>query len=69
MPNIDDVLNTETLTLSDPDAFYNELVDLHNGLTDEESAIVNWRLVLLMANQVGEDVARAALRAAALPSR
>ena len=62
-------LNTETLTVSDPDAFYNELVDLHEGLTDEESAIVNWRLILLLANQVGEETARAALRAAALPSR
>ncbi len=62
-------LNTETLTVGDPDAFYNELVDLHKGLTDEESAIVNWRLILLLANQVGEDTAKAALRAAALPSR
>lgn len=66
MANIHDVLNTETLTLADPDAFYNELVDLHKGLTDEESAIVNWRLVLLLANQVGEDVARAAIEAARL---
>ncbi len=66
MAKIDDVLNTETLTLTDPDAFYNDLVALHQGLTDEESAIVNWRLVLLLANQVGEDVARAAIEAARL---
>jgi hypothetical protein len=66
MAKIDDVLNTETLSLADPDAFYNDLVDLHRSLTDEESAIVNWRLVLLLANQVGEDVARAAVEAARL---
>lgn len=66
MADINDVLNTETLTLTDPDAFYNDLVDLHQGLTDEESAIVTWRLVLLLANQVSEEVARAAIEAARL---
>ena len=66
MKSVDAVLNTETLTVTDPDGFYNELVDLHKDLTDEQSAIVNWRLILILANQVGSDQARAAVEAARL---
>ncbi len=40
--------------LSDPDVAYRALIDAHRGLTDEESAALNTRLVLILANQVGD---------------
>jgi hypothetical protein len=66
MSSTDGLLDTETLNIDDPDGFYHDLIDLHRGLSDEESAIVNWRLILLLANQVGGEGARAAMRAARL---
>jgi hypothetical protein len=48
-----------------PDDFYEALVDLHRGLSDGESALVNAKLVLLLANHVGDpEVLRAAMAAA-----
>lgn len=48
-----------------PDTFYAELIDLHRGLSDEQSRLVNAKLILLLANQVGDlGVLRAALAAA-----
>jgi hypothetical protein len=48
--------------LSAPDAFYEELIDAHRGLTDEQSMALNARLVLLLANHVGDlEVLREAL--------
>ena len=35
------------------DLFYSELLRAHRGLTEGESARLNARLVLLLANQVG----------------
>ena len=35
------------------DDFYERLMSLHDGLTDEQSARLNARLVLLMANYIG----------------
>ena len=47
------------------DDFYEDLLAAHNGLTLEESAALNARLVLLLANQVGDlATLRAALEAA-----
>lgn len=47
------------------DDFYEALLAAHAGLTFEESAALNARLVLLLANQVGDfDVLKAALDAA-----
>jgi hypothetical protein len=40
--------------LSDPDAFYTSLVDAHATLTDSESQALNARLVLLLANHIGD---------------
>jgi hypothetical protein len=40
--------------LSDPDAFYTSLVDAHAALTDGESQALNARLVLLLANHIGD---------------
>jgi hypothetical protein len=40
--------------LPDPDRAYRALIDAHRGLTDEESAALNTRLVLILANQLGD---------------
>jgi hypothetical protein len=48
-----------------PDDFYEALVDLHRGLSDGESALVNAKLILLLANHVGDpEVLRTAMAAA-----
>jgi hypothetical protein len=58
------MLNTEP-NLAAPDDFYAELIDLHRDLTTEQSALVNAKLILLLANHVGDaDVLHAALAAA-----
>ena len=46
-------LNIET-NIADYDGFYERLIDTHNGLTEEESQMVNAKLVLLLANHVGD---------------
>lgn len=57
-------LKTE-LNIDDPDGFYEALMRMHDGLQDEESNLLNARLVLLLANQVGDmDVLRQCLAAA-----
>jgi Protein of unknown function (DUF2783) len=43
-----------TSQLADPDRLYNALVDAHRGLDDEQSAALNAKLVLLLANHIGE---------------
>ncbi|WP_193187020.1 DUF2783 domain-containing protein [Nisaea sediminum] len=40
--------------LQDPDGFYAELLAAHEGLTKAESDALNARLILLLANQIGE---------------
>ncbi len=40
--------------LQDADGFYELLLDAHAGLSKEESDLVNARLILLLANQVGD---------------
>ncbi|HSP24514.1 MAG TPA: DUF2783 domain-containing protein [Saliniramus sp.] len=40
--------------LPDPDRAYRALIDAHRGLSDEESAALNTRLVLILANQIGD---------------
>lgn len=51
--------------LDDPDGFYEALVQTHEGLTAEESAALNARLILILANQVGRlDVLKEALKVA-----
>lgn len=55
-----------TLNLQDADAFYEQLLDAHQGLTREQSELLNARLVLLLANQVGDGrVLRECIEAAA----
>lgn len=43
-----------TLHFQDADAFYEQLLDAHAGLEREESELLNARLILLLANQVGD---------------
>lgn len=51
--------------IADPDAFYEALLAAHRDLSDEESAALNARLVLLLANHVGDiEVLREALEEA-----
>ncbi|MBB4286059.1 DUF2783 domain-containing protein [Roseospira goensis] len=40
--------------LPDPDGFYERLVALHRGLDADQSAVVNARLILLLANHIGD---------------
>jgi predicted metalloendopeptidase len=47
------------------DEFYEHLIEAHNGLSDEQSEALNTRLILLLANHIGDlGVLREALRAA-----
>ena len=47
------------------DDFYEALIDTHRGLSDDQSQLVNARLVLLLANHIGDlRVLREALAAA-----
>jgi len=51
--------------LEAPDEFYEALIDAHRGLNDSQSEKLNARLVLLLANHVGDMQAlREALAAA-----
>ncbi len=36
------------------DDFYEALIDTHRDLTDEQSALVNAKLILLLSNQIGD---------------
>ena len=46
-------LNTDP-NIPDPDGFYAELLSVHEGLSDDESVALNARLVLLLANHIGD---------------
>ena len=57
-------LNTEP-NIPRADDFYQALIDAHAGLSETQSAALNARLILLLANQVGDlDTLRAAIAAA-----
>ncbi len=57
-------LNLEP-NLSDPDGFYEALLKAHEGLSDKESVELNARLLLVLANQIGDsDTLAAAIEAA-----
>lgn len=40
--------------IADMDAFYEHLIETHNGLTETDSQLVNAKLVLLLANHIGD---------------
>jgi hypothetical protein len=46
-------LNTQP-NLPGPDDFYQTLVDLHRDLDEEQSRRVNAKLILLLANHIGD---------------
>ncbi len=46
-------MNT-TLNFQDADTFYEQLLDAHAGLGPEASELLNARLILLLANQIGD---------------
>jgi Protein of unknown function (DUF2783) len=41
--------------LADPDRFYQALVDAHEGLSPEQSRLLNARLILLLAQYLESD--------------
>lgn len=45
---------TTTANIADPDGFYAKLIDLHDGLAEDESATLNARLLLILANHIGD---------------
>ena len=49
MPNLLDTPN-----ITDPDGFYQELLDAHDGLSADQSHALNARLVLILCNQIGD---------------
>ncbi len=56
---------TEDRLGADRDDFYHALMEAHEGLTLEQSQHLNARLVLIMANAIGDiDVLKSALKAA-----
>lgn len=51
--------------LAAPDDFYESLIDAHRALDDEQSVMVNAKLILILANHIGDpDVLREALQLA-----
>ena len=61
-------LRTEP-NLDDPDGFYEELLSLHEGRSKDESDAINARLVLILANHIGDrKVLREAFRVAGSPT-
>jgi len=49
----------------DADTFYEQLLDAHTGLDREQSELLNARLILLLANQIGNrEVLAACIQAA-----
>ncbi|MDM7943092.1 MAG: DUF2783 domain-containing protein [Hydrogenophaga sp.] len=43
-----------TNEFQDADAFYEHLLDAHAGLSRDHSELLNARLILLLANQIGD---------------
>jgi len=57
-------LNTAP-NLPAPDDFYEALIALHRDLTEQQSALVNAKLILLLANHIGDPAVLAAAMDAA----
>ncbi len=51
--------------IPDPDGFYQELIDSQRDMTDAQAQMMNCKLVLVLANHIGDrEVLRAALEVA-----
>ena len=46
-------LRTE-LGVKNPDDFYAKLIELHEGLSSEESHKINAKVILMLANHIGD---------------
>lgn len=58
------ILNTEP-NIAEADNFYEALIETHRDLSEEQSHALNARLILLLANHIGDiHVLREALRMA-----
>ncbi|MDH5798406.1 MAG: DUF2783 domain-containing protein [Paracoccaceae bacterium] len=61
---------TSTPNLKRPDDFYAALLEAHEGLSETESDSLNARLILILANQIGDQaVLEEALKTARDPDR
>ena len=59
-----------TPNIPDPDGFYAALLALHEGRPPAESAAINARLILILANHIGDrGTLDQAMAAAAQPSK
>ena len=47
------ILNTAP-NMANPDDFYEALIDMHRDLDEAQSQAVNARLILLLANHIGD---------------
>jgi hypothetical protein len=56
------------LNFQDADAFYECLLDAHQGLSREQSELLNARLILILANQLGDTPLLMSCIAAARPA-
>jgi hypothetical protein len=64
-PNFQEAGRRYFQSYSPGDDFYESLIDTHRDLSDEQSALVNARLILLLANHIGDiGVLREAMRIA-----
>lgn len=52
-PETDMPLNRQP-NLTDPDGFYERLIASQRGLDDEQCALMNAKLILLLANHIGD---------------
>ena len=46
---------TEINKIIEPDEFYDNLIQAHEGLSDDQSRQLNSRLILLMSNQIADN--------------
>ncbi|MEJ1990388.1 MAG: DUF2783 domain-containing protein [Maritimibacter sp.] len=61
---------TLTRNTAQPDEFYAKLLAAHDGLDKAESDALNARLILVLANQIGDqNVLEEALKAATLSAK
>ena len=46
-------LNTKS-QIDNPDEFYNKLIAMHDGLTEEQSLKLNAKLIFILCNHIGD---------------
>ncbi|NMG47093.1 DUF2783 domain-containing protein [Azoarcus communis] len=64
-PNLQEPGKRYFRAFSPGDDFYEALIETHRDLTDEQSAMVNARLILLLSNHIGDiSVLREAMKIA-----